>query len=259
VTLAPDDLLTGLPKSLRDPAIKHYTEIARNFVERRWEPSELNAGKMCEVVYCILDGATSGTFPAQPVKPNNMPAACRALEQRSADPNRVGDRSLRILIPRVLVALYEVRNNRGVGHVAGDIDSNEMDAAMVFRASNWVLCELVRIFHRVEHDVARQSVAALVERRLPEIWEVGDKKRVLSASLRAREQVLLLLYSEAEWVAVDSLRDWIEYKNSTQFKKKLLEPLHKSRHIEFDQAAMRIQLSPKGAIEVEEVILPSLH
>ena len=83
-----------------------------NYLERRWGPSELNGGKFCEAVYSIINGALTGTFPATATKPQSMVHACAALEV-PADPNRVGDRSLRILIPRILPVLYEVRNNRG--------------------------------------------------------------------------------------------------------------------------------------------------
>lgn len=257
--IAPADVLTGLPEGLRTPLLKHYGEIARNFVERRWEPSELNAGKLCEVVYCILDGATSTAYPSQPFKPADMVAACRALEQRPASPARVGDRSLRILIPRTLLSVYEVRNNRGVGHVSGDVDSNEMDATMLFTSSNWIVCELVRIFHQVPLAQAQQTVSALVERRIPEIWEIGDKKRVLSPKLKVRDQTLLLLYSEADWVLTERLRDWVEYKNVTLYRDKILLPLHKSRLVEFDKGESRVKLSPTGALEVEEVILKALR
>lgn len=256
--LQPADLLSGLPENLRLPLVQHYTKIAHNFLEHRWEPSELNAGKLCEVVYSILDGATSGSYPSKPSKPNNMVAACQALAQRPTDPRRAGDRSLRVLIPRVILALYEVRNNRGVGHVAGDVDSNEMDAAMVFSCANWVICELVRIFHKVTVEEASKAVSALVQRRLPEIWEVEGTKRVLAQGLRAREQTLLLLYSEAEWVDVEDIRSWIEYRNPTQYKAKVLVPLHKARCVEFDSMRDRLKISPKGALEVEEHILPRL-
>lgn len=259
MSLRPEELLSTLPKGLRDPLISHYKEIARNFLERRWEPSELNAGKLCEVVYTIVDGASSGGFATKPSKPGNMVTACNALGQRAADPARVGDRSLRILIPRVLVALYEVRNNRGVSHVAGDVNPNEMDAMMVFSCSNWILCELVRIFHKTTADAAEQAVSTLVERRLPEIWQIEDVKRVLSSHLRARDQTLLLVYSEIGWVPAEKMREWIEYSNATQYRKRILIPLHKSRHIEFDQRSNRIQISPKGSVEVEEEILPSLE
>src|SRR5438132_11109712 len=125
-------ILAHLPASLRDPLLQSFQEIAANYAEHRWEPSELNGGKFCEVVYTIIDGHITGRYPARPSKPSNMLTACRNLEGKPEDKGRVGDRSLRILIPRMLVALYEIRNNRGVGHVGGDVIPNFLDATAAY-------------------------------------------------------------------------------------------------------------------------------
>ena len=81
---------------------------------------------MCEVVYTILRGHIDGAFPARAKKPANMVDACRSLETETGFP-----RTIRIQIPRMVIALYEIRNNRGVGHVGGDVDPNHMDATAV--------------------------------------------------------------------------------------------------------------------------------
>jgi len=60
-----------------------------------------------------------------------------------------------VLIPRLLPVLYEIRNNRGVGHVGGDVDPNHMDAEAVQAMASWVMAELVRIFHGVKTEEAR--------------------------------------------------------------------------------------------------------
>src|SRR5271165_5339770 len=109
-------VLTGIPAGLRDPLFQSYEEIVTNFAEHRWEPAELNGGKFCEVVYTILQGCLNGAFASKPTKPKDMVAACRALESVPPNPSRAGDHSLRILIPRILLGLYDIRNNRGVGH-----------------------------------------------------------------------------------------------------------------------------------------------
>ncbi len=114
---------------LRDELLGAFNEIVKNFRQRRWEPSELNGGKLCEVVYSILRGYVSGKYVARAKKPSNMVDACKKLET-DTDAKAV-PRSIRIQIPRMLVALYEIRNNRNVGHVGGDIDPNHMDAMCV--------------------------------------------------------------------------------------------------------------------------------
>src|SRR5262245_41135931 len=108
--IPPSQALIALPPGLRQPLTDSYSEIARNFAERRWEPDELNGGKFCEVVYTVIDGAIRGTFATTPSKPPRLLDACRALEGTPSVATRVGDRSLRILIPRMLPVLYEIRN-----------------------------------------------------------------------------------------------------------------------------------------------------
>jgi hypothetical protein len=80
-----------------------------------------------------------GSYPKRAKKPDNVVDACRALEQAPADVPR----SIRIQFPRMLIALYEIRNNRGVGHTGGDVDPNQMDAVTVVAMTNWVMAEFV--------------------------------------------------------------------------------------------------------------------
>src|SRR5438093_5159574 len=97
-----------LPATLRDELIAAFNLIVKNYRERRWEPAELNGGKLCEVVYSILKGYAAGVYPARAAKPRNMVLACQNLETEAA----AAPRSIRIQIRRMLIALYEIRNNR---------------------------------------------------------------------------------------------------------------------------------------------------
>lgn len=254
----PARALAGLPDSLRAELIDSFRNITRNFIERRWEPSELNGGKFAEVVITVIEGAIGGSFPARSKKPLRMADACRALENKPATP-LPGDKSLRVHIPRALVYLYDIRNQRGVGHVGGDVDPNALDASAVVAMASWVMAELVRIFHGVTTQEAQDTVDALVERKTPLIWEVelGGIKRVLDPRMIGRDQVLVLLHHSAGWVKVVDLCRWVEQKNITQFRDKVLSILHKARLIEFDATGDRTKISPLGAADVETRLLKS--
>jgi len=251
--LDPSKVLAGIPASLRAPLIQSYQEIVTNFAEHRWEPSELNGGKFCEVVYSIVNGVITGKFPPKPAKPRNMLAACQALE--GTPPQPIGDHSLRILIPRMLPALYDVRNNRGVGHAGGDVDPNFMDATVVLAMSSWVLAELTRIFHGVSTQEAQETVDALVERKIGLVWEVENIKRVLDPRMNKDDQTLVLLYSKPAWVVEKDLFEWVEYSTVTNFRKNVLRRLHKKRLIEYDDNLHRARISPLGSRQVEQEIL----
>ena len=248
-------ILSGIPAGLRDPLLKAYEEISVNYAEHRWEPAELNGGKFCEVVYSVIHGVLAGTFPSGPSKPKDMVAACRALEITPSDPNRAGDRSLRILIPRVLQALYEIRNNRGVGHVGGDVNPNFLDATAVYSMSSWILAELVRVFHSVSVKEAQEIVDVLVERKNPLIWEFENTRRVLDPAMTKGDQALLLLHSKPSWVSEKELVAWVDHSNSRVFRAAILKRFHKSRLVEYDELQQRVRISPLGIKEVEQRIL----
>lgn len=248
-------ILDNLPTGLRTPLLNCYQEIIANYSEHRWEPAELNGGKFCEVIYSILNGYITGSFPTKPSKPKDMVSACRALEAAPPDPKRVGDRSVRILIPRVIPALYEIRNNRGVGHVGGDVNPNFLDATAVCSMSSWILAELVRIFHKTSTKEAQELVDVLVERKNPLIWDVEGVKRVLDPSMKIADQVLLLLHSQLSWTKDTELFAWVEYSSLSMFRKRILEPFHKNRKIEYDKMQQRVRISPLGISDVEKRIL----
>jgi len=140
-------VLSGITAGLRTPLMGAFATIVRNYREGRWEPSELNGGKLCEVVYSILKGHVDSKMPAKPSKPPKMVDAAKGLEKADAN---IFPRAVRIQIRRVLVALYEIRNNRGVGHVGGDVDPNRMDARIVLEMAKWMMADLVRVFHNLD-------------------------------------------------------------------------------------------------------------
>lgn len=252
--IVPQHALAALPSGLRQDLLDEFAKIVKNYAEGRWEPAELDGGKLAEAAYCVCRGYVDGSYPARASKPRNMVDASRALEKESAS----APRSIKIQIPRMALALYEVRNNRGVGHVGGDIDPNHMDATCVLQMSKWIVAELIRALHGMPVDDAAELVEALVERETPLVWKVGDKKRVLEAGMRMRDKTLLLLHATPGEVAEGDIRSWVESKNSTEYRRDVLGRLHKEKLVEYDPAARTVVISPTGVAYVEENLIRKL-
>ena len=251
LALTPEKLLANLPATLRSELISAYDQILRNYRERRWEPSELNGGKLCEVVHAILSGHVGGTFPARASKPRNMVDACRALENAPV----TFPRSIRVQIPRMVMALYEVRNNRGVGHVGGDVDPNHMDATCVLGMSKWLMSELIRVFHNVSTEDATAAVDSLIDRTIPEVWKVGDNLRVLNPSMLMKDKTLVLLYHRYVAVPESDLLRWVEHSNASIFRRDVLRVCHKAKLIEYNPVLKTVEISPLGIDRVERELL----
>jgi hypothetical protein len=213
----------------------------------------IEAGHLCETVLRMLQHEVLGSYTKFGSKIGDFGNECRKIVSSS---NGSANESLRLVIPRALVFVYTMRNKRGIGHVGGDVDANRIDALSIAQTCDWIVCELIRCFHGLSLEEAQDLVDGLAIRRVPEIWEVAGKKRVLKAGLPFKDQVLLLCYQDPNSAILsEDLFDWIEYSNFSVFKKKVLTPLHKERFIEYDKGSECVMISPLGAKDVENRIL----
>jgi hypothetical protein len=241
---SPSAVLGGLPPALRKELLDELNKIAVHYREGRWEPAELDAGRLTEVAYSIVKGHLDGKMPAKAYKPKQMVQAIQKLE---GYPASAGPRSMRVTIPRVLLGVLDIRNDRDVGHVGAEVSSNHMDATYVLGAAKWLVAELVRVFHQVDVTTATEFVEALIERETPAVWAVAGVKRVILAGASMSDRVLLLLDSTAAPVLDMDLRIWAEYSNLSVFRRKVLGGLHDENMLHYDRKTGLVHLSPIGA------------
>jgi hypothetical protein len=245
-----EEAFAQLPDQLRADLLESFEEMVRNYSEGRWGAAELDGAKLCEAALSICQGLCTGAMPARAQKPSNIVRACQALEKHTSAP-----RSIRIQVPRMVMALYEVRNNRNVGHLGGDVDPSHMDATYVVHASKWIVAELVRVLHQLPVDEAAQLVEALVERQVPLVWMVGGRRRVLDARMGNTDKALVLLHGRTGPVHEADLADWVEHNTLSHFRRDVLKPLHKKKLIEYSAAERMAVISPLGIERVESKLL----
>jgi hypothetical protein len=234
------------PADLVDALLQAYKEIEENYSLERWKASEVDAGQFVEgtrrIVEFELQGGSYTPIGQQLERFHD--GVLKKYEQAT------GDESFRILIPRILRGIYDVRSKRGGGHLAG-VSPNNMDATLVLANVKWVLAEVVRIASGLPPDQTQRLVDGIVERKLDMLWKQGDITRVLDTSLTANEQVLILLYDRSPQKG-DELRQAIEYKNSSRFDQ-LLARLHSQRFIEA-MADGTCLITRKGIIQAEAIL-----
>ncbi len=245
--------LSNVSKDFRKKLIDSYIKLKRRSSESKYDAAGLSAGKFCEVVLRILQNEVTGKFHPFGQEIQNMADECRKLV---TSPKTSAIESIRVIIPRSLMFLYTLRNKRGIGHVGGDVDANKIDLSAIVSTADWIICELIRIYHKLSLEEAQDIIDGISFKTIPTIWEVAGKKRVLIPKLNASEKTLLLLYSETDLgILVEDLCDWVEYSNLTLFKSNILKPLHKNKYIEFDKENGIVYLSPVGAKFTEQKLL----
>lgn len=254
--LSLEKALSSLPVSLGKRLIKNYSTLKTQALESHYDTIGHQAGKLAEVLVRILQDILTGTHVPLSRSLSNFKAECEKLEQT---PKSAGPEGLRVIMPRALLFLYTLRNKRDFGHAGGEVDANEIDALTAVRVADWCICELVRVRHNLPLDDAQLLCDAIAERKLPAIWNILGRKRVLDTSLSYRDQTLLLLYTEIETgIPTEDLFDWTEHSHRANYRRDILTRLHRARLIEWDRETEMAIISPTGIDEVENQILPKV-
>jgi len=239
-----------LPAELVELLIKCYTIIKTNFILYKHENTELNASKLSEAVYRILEFYFDKKYSPIDKHISKLTEKCRQFEQR---PSAGEDDSLRIHIPRTIILIVDIRNKRGVGHISGIHDPNLCDSTLVVSCSDWIMAELLRLFGGFKIDEAQRLVDQLIDIKYPLIYQIDDVKRVLEPRMSYTQKVLLLLRGEYPSKLSDrTLFEWVEHSNFSIFKRDVLKQLHKRKQIEYSKTQCLIL--PPGITEVDAKI-----
>lgn len=255
--LSLDQALSSIPTSLRKRLINNYSTLKSRSLESKYDAIGHQAGKLAEVILRILQHVLTGTHVPLSIGLSNFIGECEKLGQTA---KTAGPEGLRVLIPRALVFVYTLRNKRDFGHAGGEVDANKIDALTATRLIDWCMCELIRVCHNIPLEDAQLLCDAIAERRLPSVWSVLGRKRVLNTSLSYRDQTLLLLYSEIEaGVPTEDLFEWTEHSHKGIYRRDVLAKLHQARLIEWDKETEMAIISPLGINKIEKSILPTIE
>jgi hypothetical protein len=231
--------------------VEAYEELKIRYYRRDFRPGQLEAGRLAEAAFRILQLKASGSYTPIGKALPKLPMLMGALE--SADASAVHE-SIRIHIPRTLAAVYNVRNRRDIGHIAADVNANSMDAEFVMSACNWVLAEFVRLFHQCSPEQAQAYVEGIVKRRAPLIQVFGDTPFVLKPGLSARDELLVVLYHQGGvGASLDQLDSWLPTIDRRIIRARLSELERRYRYVR--RVEGRILITDTGLEYVESSLL----
>lgn len=245
-----NSLLATLPSALVEQLFETYDEVERNFYLGHLRPNEVEGGRFAEVVLRMLEHHTTGkhTPLGRQLKTE---VVIKALEQL---PSATFPDSVRVHIPRTLRVVYDIRNKRDAAHL-GDLQ----DATLVCGGCDWVMAELVRLFHKVSPNEAQKIVEGLVVRRVPAVQEFGRALKTLRPGLSAGERVLVLLYHRgAKGASAEQLREWVKPSQRAGLPQTLYRLQHDRDLIHRQEdRAYRITRAGEAEVEAQRLIDPS--
>ena len=204
-----------LSKDIDPLLLKKQLEIYKKIKENFWlgkdEECMEKVGKFVEITIRILEHITAGSFT--PIESNLK--VSETLKKFENLPKQNFPESIRIIIPRVLYSLYTFRSKRGGAHIKG-VNPNHIDATYVISACDWVMAELIRLYHINGEKEIEKIINSIVDRRVPILEEFGEDLKILDPSLSVPDKILIILYKKhPNSVSTDELKKWIKTRTST--------------------------------------------
>lgn len=195
-----------IPAKLVDELLEAHAEAKRNFYLGGLRLSAVEGGRFCEAAFRIVEQVATRQHT-----PLGVQLATEKLTERLANlPKGSVPESVRLHIPRALRVVYDIRNKRDAAHLADGIDPNLQDATLVISVLDWVLAELIRLFHNLTPDEAALIVDLIVARSAPAIQDFEGFLKVLRPELSAGHYVLLLLYQRGiRGADFEELSQWV--------------------------------------------------
>lgn len=170
--------------------LKHFKDSKEKYRIGDPESSILKSGKFVEAVTKALM-----RYCGKPLPRSRSFRAGNILRNLQNEPTSIDD-TIRIVIPKCCLFIYEIASNRGARHDPDGVDPNEIDANIVNVSISWTLGELIRFASRRDKDPkeAQELVEALTKKVYPYFEEIDGRFYVNIQGLSAKETALLILY-----------------------------------------------------------------
>src|SRR5687768_1383730 len=139
-------------KFLATQLVDEFISMEKRFIQRDWEPAELDGGQFSEITARILYHLDSGNLNYN--KDHNE---CIAYFENNhvthaLDRREVGHFS------KVLQSIYKFRSQRGAVHISAKYTPNHMDSKYLIESVRWCMNEILRIFWNGDREEVAKAI-----------------------------------------------------------------------------------------------------
>lgn len=144
--------------------LDEFISCERRFIQRDWEPAELDGGQFCEVSARIWYAEDSRNLN----RTKSFDDCMNYIENNQVN-HAVQPRHQAIHISRVLRTVYKFRSQRGAVHISPTYTANHMDAKFMIESIRWLMNETLRFFWQASQEEVAKAVRELLQFDVPAI------------------------------------------------------------------------------------------
>jgi hypothetical protein len=189
-------LAPPLDHPLTESLVDEFISLERRFIQRDWEPAQLDGGQFCEVLARILYHQDSGNL-----NPSKDYDECLTYieDQKSQNTHAITPHRDALHLAKVLRTTYKFRSQRGGVHISPLYKPNHMDSKVIIEMVRWLFAETLRVFWSgVDREQVAKAIRELLTFDVPCIGKFEEVIMVQRTDLSAEEEVLVLLHYAGE-------------------------------------------------------------
>lgn len=188
-----DSISPPLNHLLASQLLDEFVSAERRFIQRDWEPAELDGGQFCEILSRIFYHLDSNNLNLS----KSFEDCCKYLEGESVT-HSITPRHDVIHVVKVLKTIYKFRSQRGAVHISPNYKPNHMDSKLVIECVRWCMNETLRIFWQGDRDKVAKAIRELLQFDVPCIGVFEDTLLVQRTDLTVEEELILLIHYGGE-------------------------------------------------------------
>jgi len=187
-------LAPPLDPSLTEALVDEFISLERRFIQRDWEPAQLDGGQFCEILGRIVYHQDSGNLNL-----NRKFEECISYVVNEQVPHAINPRSDALHICKVINTAYKFRSARGGVHISPSYKPNHMDSKVIIEMVRWAFADTLRKFWSgVDREQVAKAVRELLSFDVPCIGKFEEVIIVQRTDLSAEQELLVLLHYAGE-------------------------------------------------------------
>lgn len=183
-----DILSNEIDKNIVADLINSYSDVKDAFIKGDYEGAQSKSGKFVENVFRTLYHIRRKKVLPE-IKQHQIEEITKDLLNSDG---KTYPESIRILIPSIAKSMiYEPRSKLGSVHQK-PIKPDFIDAKLTVGASDWIIAELLRLYHTRDAQKVNELIKNVVKDYIPVLQKVGDETFV-DAKTNCEEEILIRL------------------------------------------------------------------
>jgi hypothetical protein len=195
------ELTPPLDLLLSKQLVDEFISAERRYIQRDWEPAELDGGQFCEIAARIYYHLDSGTLNHT----KGFDECIKYIENEQVT-HAIAPRHNSLHICRVLRTVYKFRSQRGAVHISPTYTPNHMDSRLIVECVRWAMNETLRLFWNGDREVVARAIRELLQFEVPCVGVYQDRIIVQRTDLKPEEQCRFLHLRRQEYFKNSVLR-----------------------------------------------------